>query len=94
MMINVPHVAKLASLPLTDEESTKFASQLSAILDYVKQLEKVDTSAVEETSQITGLENVLREDKEAQSLTQTEALLNASAQHNGLFQVKGILDNE
>lgn len=94
MKIDVPHVAKLANLPLTDEETAKFEKQLSAVLDYVKKLDEVDVSNIEPTSQVTGLENVSREDKSQPSLTQDEALSNAKAKHNGLFVVKGIFDNE
>ena len=94
MKIDVPHVAKLANLPLTDEETAKFEKQLSAVLEYIKKLDEVDVSNIEPTSQVTGLENVSREDKSLPSLTQEEALSNAKAKHNGLFVVKGIFDEE
>ena len=94
MKINVAHIAKLANLPLTDEEVSKFELQLSEILRYVDQLQQVDTSSVSETSQVTGLENVLRADSAKSSLSQEEAISNTKSQHNGLFQVKGILDND
>ncbi|OGH43638.1 MAG: asparaginyl/glutamyl-tRNA amidotransferase subunit C [Candidatus Levybacteria bacterium RIFCSPLOWO2_02_FULL_37_18] len=92
MKINVSHVAKLANLPLTDEEKKKFENQLSSVLKYVEKLREVDTSKVEETSQVTGLENVLREDQAAPSLSQGDALKNAKSKHNGLFKVPAILD--
>lgn len=55
---DVKHVAKLAKLELSDHEINKFSKQLSEIVTYVKELEKVDTSKVEPTSQTTGLENI------------------------------------
>ena len=58
----VQHIAKLARLGLKEEETKKFAKQLNDILDYVKLLEEVDTKDVPLTSQVTGLENVSRED--------------------------------
>lgn len=91
MKINVPHVAKLANLPLTPVEEKKFEKQLSEILSYVEKLKEVDTKNVEPTSQVTGLENVTREDKTIPSLSQEEALSNTKSQHNGLFKVKAIL---
>lgn len=94
MKINVPHVAKLANLPLTDEENTQLESQLAATLAYVEQLNEVDTKNVEPTSQVTGLENVLREDIAQASLTQEQALSNAKTTHNGLFKVKGVFEDE
>lgn len=58
----VLHIAKLARLELKEEEVEKFRTQLSEILEYVGQLQKVKTEGVEPISQITGLENVMRED--------------------------------
>ena len=92
MKIDVAHVAKLANLPLTDEEKNKFEKQLSETLDYVKQLEKIDTKGIEPTSQITNLENVTREDIVTPSLSQEEALSNSKSVYNGFFKVKAILD--
>ena len=59
----VKHIAKLARLSLTEAEVEKFTTQLSKILEYVEQLEKVPTDGVEPTSQVTGLVNVMRGDK-------------------------------
>lgn len=94
MKFDIYHVAKLANLDLTEEEKKKFAKQLEETISYVESLEKVDTSNVEPTSQVTGLENILREDVIEPSLTQEEALQNAKSTHNGFFKVKGILQNE
>lgn len=94
MKINVPHIARLANLTLTDEEIKKFEKQLSEVLEYVKKLEEVDTKDIIETSQVTGLENIFREDKASTSLSQEDALSNAPSTHNNFFQVKGILDQE
>ena len=60
---DVEHIAMLARLRFTDEEKVKFAKQLSSILDYVNKLQEVDTTKAEEIAQITGLQNVYREDK-------------------------------
>lgn len=92
--MNVSHVAKLANLSLTAEETKKFEKQLSDVLQYIDKLNEVDTKNVEPTSQVTGLENVLREDIASPSLSQKEALSNTKAKENGFFQVSGILDQE
>ena len=92
MKIDVKKVAKLANLSLKENEEEKFEKQLSSILDYFKKLEEIDTSGVEPTSQVTGLENVTREDKAQPSLDQDEVLSNTKSQHNGFFKVKGILE--
>ena len=94
MKVDVLHIAKLANLPLTKDEVKKYEKQLSSILDYVDILKKVDTDNVEETSQTTNLENVTRVDTASPSLSQDQALSNTKVKHNGLFKVKGILNNE
>ncbi len=58
----VKHIAKLARLGLQDNDVDKFAKQLSSIMEYVEKLNEVDVKNVEPTSQVTGLENVMRED--------------------------------
>ncbi len=93
MKINVSHISKLANLPLTEEEKKKFAEQLSSILDYFTKLNELDTANVEPTSQVTGLENVTRNDESRPSLSQEEALANAKSTQNGLFKVKAVLDS-
>lgn len=93
MKFDISHVAKLANLPLTDEEKKKFESQLEETIKYIEGLNKVDTEGIEPTSQVTGLENVLREDEIKPPLSQEQALSNAKSTHNGFFKVKGILDN-
>lgn len=94
MKFDISHVSKLANLPLTDGEKQKFTKQLEETITYVESLETVDTTGVEPTSQVTGLENVTREDVVKPSLTQEDALKNAKSTHNGFFKVKGILGSE
>ncbi len=94
MKIDVAHIAKLANLPLTDEEKKKFESQLKSTIEYIDQLNEVDTKDIHPTSQVTGLENVTREDVELASLSQEQALSNTNEQHNGLFKVKAVLNND
>ncbi|MBI4096972.1 MAG: Asp-tRNA(Asn)/Glu-tRNA(Gln) amidotransferase subunit GatC [Candidatus Levybacteria bacterium] len=94
MKVNVPHVAKLANLNLKENETAKLEKQLSAVLDYIKKLSEVDTKNIEPTSQVTGLENVTREDTVSPSLPQEKVLSSAKTKHNGFFVVKGILNQD
>ncbi len=93
MKIDITHVAKLANLPLSPEEKKKFEKQLEETITYIESLNEVNTEGFEPTSQVTGLENVTREDEVRPSLSQEEALSNAKSTHNGFFKVKGILGN-
>ena len=95
MKIDVKHVAKLANLTLISEEGSKFEKQLSDILTYVEKLREVDTKNTEQTAQVTGLENVKREDANTQvSLSQDEALSGTKNKHNGFFKVKAIFEEK
>lgn len=88
----VKHVAKLANLPISDEELEKYSQQLSKILDYIDLLNKVDTKNLEPLFNVTGLENILREDEISEGLTQEEALQNASSSKDGYFTTKGVFE--
>lgn len=89
---DVQHIADLAHLTLTDAQIKKFLPQLSKIVEYISQLDEVDTNNTEPTSQTTGLINVYREDKIKQSsITQDEALSGTDNSHNGLFKIPAIL---
>lgn len=88
----VRHVADLAKLRLSEEDIAKFQKQLTDIVEFVGKLQEVDTNNVEPTSQVTGLENVLREDEVKPSLPQEKVLKNASRKHNGYFVVDAIFE--
>ena len=89
----VLHVAKLAGLNLSDAEIKKFPPQLSSIVDFISQLNKVDTKGVEPTAQVTGLENIFRKDEVNSSniLSNDAALSGTDEIHNGYFKVGAIL---
>jgi len=62
---DVLKLARLARISLDDEEVERYTEEFSAILGYVDQLESVDVSGLEPTSQVTGLTNVMRDDTAA-----------------------------
>ncbi len=90
----VRHVAELARLKLTDEQVGQFTRELSAILDYVAQLNEVDTSQVEPTAHPLPLRNVVRDDRPAPSLDPAIALANAPQSEKTFFRVPKVLDQE
>lgn len=59
----VKKIADLARLELSEQELIKQTKVISSVLDYMNTLNEVDTSSVEPTSQVTGLENITREDE-------------------------------
>ncbi|MEK7501963.1 MAG: Asp-tRNA(Asn)/Glu-tRNA(Gln) amidotransferase subunit GatC [Patescibacteria group bacterium] len=91
MKIDISHIAKLANLPLSSTEKAKFEKQLGETLEYIEGLNEIETKNTEPTSQVTGLENITREDIAKPSLSQKEALSNSKSTHNGFFKAKAIL---
>lgn len=88
----VRHVADLARLDLTDEELERYTGQLSAILDAVAALQRVDTSAVPPTASILPLQDVMREDEPRRGLSLGEALANAPRREGDLFRVQAVFE--
>jgi aspartyl-tRNA(Asn)/glutamyl-tRNA(Gln) amidotransferase subunit C len=90
----VKHIAHLARLGLTDEEIEKYTKQLSSILDYVEQLKEVKTEGVEPTAQVTGLENVMREDKieGCDKKTRDELIKLAPESEDDLVKTKSVFE--
>ncbi|MEK7672954.1 MAG: Asp-tRNA(Asn)/Glu-tRNA(Gln) amidotransferase subunit GatC [Patescibacteria group bacterium] len=74
----VKHIAKLARLKLSDSEVERLGKQISGVLDYVNILAEVDTAGVQETSQVTGLQNVMADDVVLKSPASREELLACS----------------
>lgn len=87
----VEHVAELARLQLTREESERFALQLSRILKYVEELNAVDTTGVRPTTSVAADAGALRADTVHPSLSQERALRNAPEAVDGFFHVPHVL---
>ncbi|MEY2564645.1 MAG: aspartyl-tRNA(Asn)/glutamyl-tRNA(Gln) amidotransferase subunit [Verrucomicrobiota bacterium] len=90
--LDVAHVAKLARLNLTEEETKLFQSQLGRVLEYAEKLRELDTSEVQSAAHAVPVTNVFREDEPRGWLTADEALSNAPRQANGLFLVPKVLE--
>lgn len=74
----VRHIAKLAKLACTDAEVKKMGVELASILDYIAILSELDTEKIPPTAQVTGLENILREDEVRPTEATKDALLGCS----------------
>jgi len=90
--LDVAHVAKLARLHLTEEETKLLQTQLGRVLEYAEKLREPDTSAVEETAHAVPIFDVFREDEPRGWLSAEEALQNAPRQANGLFIVPKVVE--
>ena len=83
----VLHVAKLASLELTDEEVERLTGELSAILEAVSKVSELDLSDVPPTSHPLELVNAWAEDEPRPSLPLDDVFANAPAREADLFKV-------
>lgn len=88
----VRHVAHLARIAVTDEEVRLFGAQLSKILDYVNQLNELDTAEVAPTAHPHNAADVFAPDTPKSPWTPAEALKNAPARHGDFFLVPRVLD--
>lgn len=88
-MEDLERVAELAHLELAADETPGMAHDLNAILDYVAELNELDTSGVIPLAQVSELEGVagpssLREDRPRPSL-QRAAVMPQAPESNGVF---------
>jgi aspartyl-tRNA(Asn)/glutamyl-tRNA(Gln) amidotransferase subunit C len=88
---DVEHVARLAKLSFTEEEKKKLVDELNSILEYMEQLNELDTSNVDPLSHVIELSNVFREDIVKPGLTREEALRNAPARSEKFFKVPKVI---
>ncbi len=90
--IDVPYVAQLARLNLSEEEISKFQPQLDQMLSYVEQLSELHVEGIEPTAHATLQTNVFRTDQVLPSLKTNEALENAPKKVNDLFVLPKVVE--
>ena len=88
----VEHVARLARLALDVDEKQQVRRQLDAILGYIEQLRRVDTTGIEPTAHVLPLVNVMRDDEVRPSYPADAMLANAPDAFDGQFRVPRILE--
>jgi len=85
------HIAKLASLDITDKEAEKYSKQLSDILDYAESLNKLDTSKIDPSFHGNLKSTLMREDKVEEFENREKILDNAIEKAGTAFSVPKIL---
>lgn len=90
---DILHLAKLSKLQLNDKEIEKYLNQLGETVEYVRNLDELNTENVIPTSQTTNLTNVGFDDREknARLLSQELATSNSKNKKGGQFVVKRIM---
>jgi aspartyl-tRNA(Asn)/glutamyl-tRNA(Gln) amidotransferase subunit C len=90
----VRKVARLARLELSEDDLARMQQQLSAILDYVDQLQQLNTDGVEPLAHPLPVQNVFREDEPRPSLPVDEALRNAPTRIGDYFGVPAVFSTD
>ena len=88
---DVQRLATLSGLQLSDDEASGLRDDLERIIKYIEQLGELDTSGVEPTYQVTGLENVWREDEVKPGISRDELLELAPEKQNNQVKVPQVL---
>ena len=88
----VKKVAHLARLELNENEINNHATQLEKILEYIKQLEGIDTDDVPCTTRAIEVINVFRNDEKKNSDCKQELLELSPSREDDYFKVPKIIN--
>ena len=86
------HIAKLAMLNLTEQEIDNYTKDMQEILAYAEMINKIDTSATDETIGATEQKNKFRKDEVIEFKTKEDLLQNAPSQDEGMFQIPKVIN--
>jgi aspartyl-tRNA(Asn)/glutamyl-tRNA(Gln) amidotransferase subunit C len=83
----VDHVARLARLELSAEETERMAVELSKVLDHIEKIRELELDGVEPTAHVVDIVNALRADEPEPSLPREVTLAAAPEAQDGGFGV-------
>jgi aspartyl-tRNA(Asn)/glutamyl-tRNA(Gln) amidotransferase subunit C len=87
-------IAHLSRLELQEKDEAPMINSLNEILEWVDQLNEVDTSEVEPLTNMSFEVNVYREDAEKSTISHEEALKNAPHRDQDYFKVPKVIDQD
>jgi aspartyl-tRNA(Asn)/glutamyl-tRNA(Gln) amidotransferase subunit C len=88
----VRRIARLARIKVTDAEAKALEKELSGILDWVKQLDEVDTSGVEPMTAVVSTTLRMREDRVTDGGIADDVVANAPAREDHFFVVPKVVE--
>lgn len=88
----VERLAFLAKLEFSEAEKQEITGDMNRMLNFVKQLEEVDTEGVEPLIYMLEEEAVLRPDRALESISQEEGLKNAPDKDSDFIKVPKVLN--
>lgn len=95
MQVNEELVSRLATLSrlhFTESEKSAIRADLERMIGFVEKLREVDTVGIEPMLSMSGLANIMREDRVTGQLSPKEALQNAPSAENGFFAVPKVIN--
>ena len=90
----IDHIAHLSRLEFEGEKKTAIIQDLERITAFMDKLQEIDTENVEPLIFMTNEVNRLREDVAVDTVTQKEALKNASKKDSDYFRIPKVLDKK
>ena len=88
----VRRIARLARLAVTEEEEVRLEQEVSGILDWVAQLDEIDTSAVPPMTRVASITMTMRKDEVTDGFCAADILKNAPQADDGYFVVPKIVE--
>jgi aspartyl-tRNA(Asn)/glutamyl-tRNA(Gln) amidotransferase subunit C len=88
----VARIARLARIRVTDDEKTSLAAELSQVMDWISELQSVDTEGVEPLTSVVGARLKTRPDVVTLNVTRDEVLANAPESMAGFFTVPKVVE--
>jgi aspartyl-tRNA(Asn)/glutamyl-tRNA(Gln) amidotransferase subunit C len=88
----VRKIARLARIKVTDEEATALEKELSGILDWVKQLDEVDTKGVAAMTRVVAMTLKMRPDVVSDGELADDIIANAPAREGHFFVVPKVVE--
>lgn len=92
---DVKKIAKLSRLHITEEETKQYQEKLGSILEYVNQLQEVDTTGVAELQHAVAVENIFRsDDPSCDPEERRRAIEMFSARKGDLLEVQAVFSKD
>ena len=91
--IDVNYVADLARLELTEDQCECFSGQLNKVIDFIKQLEELDTDSIDPMAHASPIYDVMRDDVSRPGFGSEIALLNSPMTSNNQFKVTRVVES-
>lgn len=88
----IRHLAKLASLELTDEEVKRYTNDMQGIINFANEVNNINTENIEISARALDIYNVFRKDEIKESQNREELLQNCKTVQDGMFEIPNVIE--